>query len=421
MKSMTSFALLVITISSLILGLILGSWVLLVVTIANFSMLAIGNRGAIKGDIRLEVKRTSEEISIYEGDEVWIELSIENQGRTLKYLEIYDSLPSNIKVTEGSNHHIFKLEEKEKKTIRYKIICPFRGDIEIGPVRLRYRDPLDFHVEMWTTDEPMQLFVLPNLEEMENVNVRPLYTRSWLGNIKSRSMGIGSEFFSLREYMPEDEMNKINWKATARFLEPMTNEFVGERSGDVIIVVDGHRLSNIGNAEKNTLNATVRAAGTLASSILADRNRVGLIVLGDYLNWLYPGSGKEHFYRLMKKLSGIEEGGIWELKDTRWVLKRFFPNRSMIVFISPLLSKEVGETIVDICMKEYNVMVISPNPLVIQKEIMSEHNVLAKKLSQLERDITLKKLWKYSIVVDWDPNEPLKASLEEVIRYWKKS
>ncbi len=421
MKSRTSFVLLVMTISSLVLGVILDSWVFLVVAIANFSMLAVGNRGAIKMDVRLEVKRTSKEISIYEGDEVWIELSLKNRGKTLTYLEVYDSLPSDVKVVEGSNHQILKLEEDEKKTIRYKIACPFRGDIEIGPVRLRYRDPFNFHVEEWTSDEPMNLFVLPDLEEMENVNVRPLYTRSWLGNIKSRSMGIGSEFFSLREYLPEDEMKKINWKATARFLEPMANEFVGERMGDVIIVVDGHRLSNIGSVEKNTLNATVRAAGTLASSILADRNRVGMIVLGDYLSWLYPDSGREHFYKLMEKLSGVEEGGLWELKDTRWILKRFFPNRSMIIFISPLLSEEVSETIVDICMKEYNVMVISPDPLEIQKDVMDEYNVLAEEVSQLEREITLEKLWQYSMVVDWDPNEPLMGSLEEVIRYWKKS
>ncbi|MFP3872262.1 MAG: DUF58 domain-containing protein [Candidatus Natronoplasma sp.] len=421
MKSNTSFGLFVITVLSLISGLVLESWIFLILAIAILSILAVGNKGAIKGDVNLKVERKSEKMSIYEKDDVWIELSIKNQGRALNYLEVYDSIPSEAEVIQGSNHQILKLEEGEEKTIRYKIFCPLRGEIEVGPVDLRYRDPLDFHVEGWTSYELMKLFVLPSVQDMESVNVRPFYTRNWIGNIKSQAMGIGSDFFSLREYMPEDEMNKINWKAMARFLEPMTNEFVGERAGDVIIVVDGHRFSKIGNMEENTLNATVKAAGTLASSILADRNRVGLIILGDYLSWLYPDSGREHFYKILEKLSGVEEGGMWELKDTKWLLKRFFPNRSMVIFISPLLSKSVSETIIDICMKEYNVMVISPNPLVIQKGILDDYHVLAEKLSEVERDIMMDRLWKYSVVVDWDPNEPLEAALQGVIRYWKRS
>ena len=421
MKSMTCFGLFVTTILSLILGLILQSWVFLIVAIANLSILAVGNLGAIKGEVKLEVKRKSEEMSIYENDEVWIELSIKNDGRALNYLEVFDSLPSNTEVVEGSNHQVLKLDENEEKTIRYMISCPRRGKISIGPIKLRYRDPLDFHVEEWTSYELMKLFILPTTHEMESVNVRPFYTRSWIGNISSQSMGLGSDFFSLRDYRAEDDLKDINWKATARFLQPMTNEFVGERAGDVIIVVDGHRFSRIGDVQRNTLDATVRAAGTLASSILADRNRVGLIILGDYLTWLYPDAGRDHFYKIMEKLSGVEEGGHWELKDTKWLLKRFFPSRSMIIFISPLLSKRVSETIIDICMKEYNVMVISPNPLIIQKEIIDDHNVLAEELSQLEREIVLERLWRYSIVVDWDPNEPLEASLEGVIRYWKRS
>jgi len=421
MKSMTSFSLLVLTILSLILGVSLGSWVFLVVTIASFSILAIGNRGVIKGEVKLEVERKSEEKSVYEGDKVWIELSIENKGRALNYLEVYDSLPENTQIVEGSNHQLLRLDKGEEKTISYKITCPQRGEMEIGPVKLRYRDPLNFHVEEWTSQKLMKLFVLPKIEKLKKVNVRPLYTREWIGNIKSQTMGMGTEFFSIREYTAEDDLGKINWKATSRFLEPMSNEYVGERSGDVIIIVDGHRFSNIGTFEENTLNATIRAAGSLANSILMDRNRVGLIILGDFLSWVYPDSGRDHYYKILEKLSGVEEGGMWKLKDTKWLLKRFFPNRSMIIFISPLLSETVSEIIVDICEKEYNVMVISPNPLTIQKELVDTHNPLAEEITQLERDIKLERLWKYSMVVDWSPNEPLEASLQEVIRYWKRN
>ncbi len=420
MKSMTSFVLFAVTITSFILGIILNSWVFLILAISIFSILAVENRGALQEKVKLKVERKSEKISIYENDEIWIELSIKNEGEPLNYLEIFDSLPAEIDIVEGSNHHVLRLGENEKKTIRYKIHCSRRGELEIGPIKLRYRDPLDLHVEEWTSYELMSIFVLPEIQNMRSVNVRPLYTKSWIGNIKSQRIGIGSEFFSLREYMPEDALKKINWKATARFLEPMTNEFIGEKSGDVILIVDGNRKNIVGNTEKNTLDSTIRAAGTLASSILRDRNRVGLIILGDYLRWLYPASGREHFYKIMEELSGVTEGGEWELEDTKWILRGFFPKRSMIVFISPLLSKEIGKTLLDICMEEHNVMVISPDPLIIEKDIIEDHSALAEKLSQLDRDVILDKLTNYSLVVDWNPNEPLEVSLKEVIRYWRR-
>ncbi|MFW5945767.1 MAG: DUF58 domain-containing protein [Candidatus Natronoplasma sp.] len=420
MKSMTSFVLFAITITSFLLGIIFNSWVFLILAISIFSILAVESRGALQEKVKLKVERKSEKMSLYENDEIWIELSIKNEGKPLNYLEVFDSLPSEIDIVEGSNHHILRLDENEKKTIRYKIHCSRRGEMKIGPIKLRYRDPLSLHVEEWTSYELMNIFVLPEIQNMRSVHVRPLYTKSWIGNIKSQRIGIGSEFFSLREYMPEDALKKINWKATARFLEPMTNEFIGEKSGDVILIVDGHKKNIVGNAKRNTLDSTIRAAGTLASSILQDRNRVGLIILGDYLRWLYPDSGRKHFYKIMEELSGVTEGGEWELEDTKWILRGFFPKRSMIVFISPLLSKEVSKTLLDICMEEHNVMVISPNPLIIEKDIIDDHSELAEKLSQLDRDVILDKLWNYSLVVDWNPDEPLEASLKEVIRYWRR-
>ncbi len=418
MKSMTSFSLFAITIISFIIGIVLGSWVFLILTISLFSIIAVESRGALQEEVRLKVERKSEKMSLYEDDDVWIELSIKNEGGSLRYLEIMDSLPDEIEVVEGSNHQILKFEEGEEKIIRYRIQCSRRGEMRIGPVKLRYRDPFDLHVQEWTSYELMDVFVLPEIQEMKGVNVRPLYTKRWVGNIKSQRLGLGSEFFSLREYMPDDAMKNINWKATARLLQPMTNEYMGERSGDVILIVDGHRKNIIGDSERNTLDFTIQAAGTLAASLLQDRNRVGLIVLGDYLRWVYPSSGREHFYRIMEELSGVKKGGQWELQDTKWILRGFFPKRSMIIFISPLLSKEVSDTLLEICIEEHNVMVISPNPLVIEKEIIKDPSILAEKLTRLDREVILDKLWNYSIVVDWNPNEPLQASLKEVIRYW---
>lgn len=417
MRSRISFYLVGFTILALVVGAVLRSWVFLVVSIANLSLIAVGLRGLTPDEIDVKVSRGSAEVDLYEGDSVWIELEVENEGDKLKHLEILDNLPADVELVEGSNHHVIEMEEGESRTLKYRLGCPLRGEVDIGPIHMRYRDPMGFFFEEWEEEDDMMVHVLPSEQDLGSVKIRPTSTRNWLGNIRSKNIGIGTEFFSLREYTPGDSLRRINWKATARNLEPISNEYEGERSGDVIIVVDAYREGNVGTVRENTTAASTRAAASLASSILRDRNRVGLIVLGDFLNWVYPSSGRDQFYKIMDGLSKVEEGGTWKLHDAKWLVKRFFPSGSLVIFISPLIQEEITETIIDMCMKEFDVMVLSPDPLAVEKKIKEDYDPMAEQMLRMERQNAINRIWRYSLVVDWDPDDPLEAVLEEVVRF----
>ncbi len=409
------------TTSSIILGNLVRSWVFFAGAISFISIFVVATRGLPPDELDLEISRKNTEKELYVGDDLEITVEIENNGDEVRFLEVYDILPSQLIVAEKSNHQIIKIEENETKEMRYRVSCPVTGKFEIGPIRLRFRDSLNFFSKTWKNNKKMDLRVLPMIEEMDSVDIKPSYTKHWMGQIKSRSIGMGSEFFSLREYRPGDEMKDINWKATARHLSPMTNEFEGEKAGDVILVVDGYEDSVVGDLETNTLKSSIRAAGSLASQLLSDRNRVGLIIMGDYLNWVYPSTGKMQFYRIMENLTRFEKGGMWELKEIKWLLKDFFPRKSYIIFISPLNVPEFSETIVDLCLKDYDVTVISPDPLKIEKETVDDYDEKAQKICEEERKATIERLWDYGTVVDWDPTEPLEPKLEEVLKYQQKA
>jgi len=420
MKSRFILYIVALAILTLFIGIAFKSWVFLVASIANLAILAVSLRGIPSDQIDLDVVRGTSEQDVYEDGEVTVTIKLNNKGKSINFLEIIDNIPQKVEIIEGSNHHMLSLDENETKVIEYTLAFPLRGKKVIGPIKLRYRDSLGFFFREWTAEKVMKIHVLPKTEDMNKVNVRPSYTRNWLGNIQSQSIGIGSEFYSLREYVPGDEIRKINWKATARYLNPITNEFEGEKSGDVVLIVDGYREGNVGTIRENTTNASIRAAASLATNILADRNRVGLIILGETLNWIYPRSGRDQLYKILDNLSNLKEGGMWKIQDTKWLIRRFFPNRSMMIFISPLIQPKITETIIDICMKKFDVMVISPDPIEIEKSVGDGYDESAEKLLRMERENIIDTLWPYSIVVDWDPNEPLEASLEEVIRYWKR-
>lgn len=419
-KSFVFLAILAVT--GTILGHLFMSWVFFLLTISSLSLFVISAKVKPSSDIQVEISRESDKRrEVYVDDEIEVSICLKNKCDKSLHLEVQDVLPSHVEVIEGCNHQIVRIEANDEEEMSYKVSCPVTGKVDLGPVEVRYRDPFNFFSENLYSGEEMFLRVLPKTEEMQSVDIHPSYTKFWMGEVKSQSIGIGSEFFSIREYHPGDELRDINWKATAKQLDPMTNEFEGEKSGDVILVVDGYKKGTVGTKRHNTLRASVGAAASLASNILSARNRLGLIVSGEYLNWVYPGTGRNHYHKIMSNLTKFEEGGSWGLEGVKWLLEDFFPRKSLIIFISPLTVPKFAETIINLVRKDYDVMVVSPDPLKIEKDILGQYDETAEGLYRTQRKNVIESLWSYgTVVVDWDPNEPLGPALKEVLRYKEK-
>jgi len=404
------------------LGNIFGSWVYFAGGIFSLSIFVLGVRSLPPKDLSVEIERGSSEggRDVYVDDELEITLNIKNNGGEIRFLELHDVIPGLLEVVDGSNHQFLELEEGEERELSYKISCSITGNFEVGPTRLRYRDALNLFSKESEIEEKMEIRVLPRTEDMAKIDIDPSYTKHWLGEVRSKSVGVGSEFFAIREYQSGDEIRDINWKATARYFEPLTNEYEGEKSGDVILIVDGYEEGIVGTMENNTMRASISVAASLAEILLSARHKVGLIVSGEYMNWVYPGTGKNHYHKIMSNLTKFERGGVWGLEGIKWLLEEFFPRKSMIILISPLTVPSYSTTLIDLCMKEYDVVLISPDPLKIEKEILDkeEYEKIAERLYDTERKQILDKLWSHgTTVVDWDPTEPLEPTLEEVLRY----
>ncbi len=409
--------LIILTMLYILIAIFYRSWVFLTASIACLSILAIGAIWKPPDFFKFKVKRYDDEIHLYEKDEVWIETEVTNEGTPIEFLEVMDESPDSTDITSGSSHSVFSIDSNETVTLRYKLSCPIRGNYTLGPVHLRYRDPMGLFSKEISISVPVEVTVLPEVENLKKTKIRPGYPKNRLGNIPSGVVGIGTEFYALREYRSGDRMHDINWKATARKLEPIINDFEGEMSGDVIIIVDGFKGSKIGTVRDNTFGATVRLAASLASSILDDRNRVGLILMGDQMSWVYPGYGRHQYYTIIDRLSQLASGGLWQIQDIQAILNNFFPNRCLIIFISPLVDPKVVESVYDLSRREYDVLVISPSPIIFEKHATDVNDPLSEKIYSLKRENIINRLRDYSIVVDWNPDEPIEIAMQEVMRY----
>ncbi|HEY0715813.1 MAG TPA: DUF58 domain-containing protein [Polyangia bacterium] len=105
--------------------------------------------------------------------------------------------------------------------------------------------------------------------------------RQLMGQIGIRSVrrrGSGTEIEGLRDYVPDDEYRRIDWKATARRERPITRELRDEQAQTVYILIDAGRLGAVQMGGATRLDFAVNAALVLAHVAAVHGDRVGLLV-----------------------------------------------------------------------------------------------------------------------------------------------
>jgi len=93
-------------------------------------------------------------------------------------------------------------------------------------------------------------------------------------------LGLGTELESIREYLPDDDIRQVNWRATARLGTPMSNTYRIEQEREVVVLLDTGRLmaAPVGDGTDRTrLDVAVDAAAALAAVADVVGDRIGLI------------------------------------------------------------------------------------------------------------------------------------------------
>jgi uncharacterized protein (DUF58 family) len=104
------------------------------------------------------------------------------------------------------------------------------------------------------------------------------------GGLARGPLGLGTEFESVREYTPGDDIRQLNWLATARLGRPMSSQYRVERDRDVICLLDAGRLMRSPIAGSRTmLDAALDAVALLALAADELGDRCGAIAFDDHV------------------------------------------------------------------------------------------------------------------------------------------
>ena len=183
-----------------------------------------------------------------------------------------------------------------------------RGDYQFGDLTLRWLGPLGLVIRQAKVDAKEPVKVYPNLLDVRRYDLLLKRNRlQEMGLRTTRQFGEGTEFERLREYLPDDEYRRINWKATARRNFPVTTEYQTERSQQVIAVLDVGRMMQSPVAEIAKLDYVVNAVLLLTYVATGKGDRVGMMSFADdVMHYLGPRQGRGQFYRMLELLYGVE-------------------------------------------------------------------------------------------------------------------
>ncbi len=391
----------------LLTGLVLvrGPFIALALPLAVYLFLGLAFHPP---EVKIEITRALSHERALPDKPVTVTITVRNLGGRLEHVLLEDQLPPALTVHEGKPRRLVTLAPGDSLAWEYKVSGP-RGYHTFRGVDVTVSEHLGLSQRVEHIPATGQLFILPPVVRLRRVYIRPRQTLVYSGTIPARQGGPGVEFFGVRAYHPGDSRHRINWHASARQADELySNEFEQERVADVGVILDARIRTNV-YKNRSIFEHSVMACAALMDAFLNEGNRVGLLLYGQYLQWSIPGYGKMQRERLMQTLARATTGESMVFSDLAYLPTQLFPANSQLVLVSPLHPDDM-DVLVRLRLREYHVMVISPDPISFEMQALPDNPALelAQRVLRMERDLLLTQVQRAGIqVVNWDISRPI--------------
>lgn len=129
------------------------------------------------------------------------------------------------------------------------------------------------------------------------------------GTHQSKTFGSSCEFADYRDYVPGDDITKIDWNAYARFDKLYQKLYLDERQMHTKIYIDASRSMEYGRADK--AEQALRLAATIAYISLNEMDKVSVYAIREkeVVSIISGMVGKDSFVGEIGKLNDVEFSG----------------------------------------------------------------------------------------------------------------
>ena len=181
------------------------------------------------------------------------------------------------------------------------------------------------------------------LKQIKNLHIqtKDLVESIESGAYNSKFRGGGIEFSEVREYIPGDDVKRIDWNVSARHNNLFVKEFVEENELNVYLILDLSASNNFGFI-KSKLELSFEVAVSLMFLALKNNDKIGLGIFTDNLEKFIPSKkGKRQVIRILKQLIEHEpKSKKTDIMKSLSSLKNKLKRKSVIYIISDFMSDE---------------------------------------------------------------------------------
>lgn len=368
-------------------------------------------------EVVLTAQRVLSEERVMQGTAVIVTLSVVNEGDSLVNVTIHDLIPTGLDVTEGAAATVTALPSGATVELTYTLLGQ-RGYYQWSGVVVTAVDPLGLMKQKKNIELDSRLFILPLVNKLSQIPIRPRRTRIYPGVIPIRKGGAGQTFYGIREYHSGDAMRWLNHRVTARHEQKLfVNEFEQERAGEVGIILDVRQVTNLFDGGRTILEHSVAAAATLSDAFLAQGNRVGLFIYGGGIDWVFPGYGKIQRERILRSLAQTQIRDHQIFEKLNFLPTNLFPVRSQLVLISPLMLDDLPD-VAGLRTRGYQVLTVVPDPVHFEQSFLQDTDqlALAVRIARLERRVLIHGLRQSGVqVIEWQVDKPFYESARHAL------
>ncbi|MEU1512099.1 DUF58 domain-containing protein [Streptomyces sp. NPDC005811] len=354
------------------------------------------------------------------GEPADVTLTLTNPSRRPLRARLRDAWPPSSwepgTETEASRHQL-TVPAGERRRITTRLRPTRRGDRQADRVTIRSYGPLGLLARQGTHKVPWTVRVLPPFTSRKHLPSKLARLRELDGRTSALTRGEGTEFDSLRAYVPGDDTRSIDWRATARHSTVAVRTWRPERDRHILLVLDTGRTSAARVGDAPRLDASMDAALLLAALASRAGDRVDLLAYDRRVRALVQGrSARDVLPSLVAAMATLEP----ELVETdaRTLITtalRTAPRRSLIVLLTTLDAAPVEEGLLPVLpqlTQRHTVLVASvadPHIALMATSRGSAdavYDAASAAQAQAERHRTAEQLRRHGVtVVDATPND----------------
>ncbi|MFF6777909.1 DUF58 domain-containing protein [Streptomyces sp. NPDC012637] len=410
--ALTGRTALLAAIGSLPVGILAPSWTGMLAVNAPLT-LAILCDYAMAAPVRTLQFTRSGDTSVRLGDGAEVHLTVTNPSRRRLRAQLRDAWPPSSAQNPGRRQ--LTVPAGERRRITTALRPTRRGDRRAERVTVRSFGPLGLAARQGNHQVPWTVRVLPPFTSRKHLPSRLARLRELDGRTSVLTRGEGTEFDSLREYVPGDDTRSIDWRATARQTAVAVRTWRPERDRHILVVLDTGRTSAGRVGDVPRLDAAMDAALLLTALASRAGDRVDLLAYDRRLRAQVQGrSASDVLPAVVDALANLEP----ELVETdarglaATALARA-PRRSLVVLLTSLDAAPVEEGLLPVLpqlTQRHTVVVASPSDPYVARmagtrgTIEGVYEAAAATQAQTQRARTAEQLQRHGVtVVDATP------------------